>query len=266
MKKSDISLMLGIGIAFGCLVVAFMMEGGSLGGLFSPSALVIILGGIFGALTVSFGISTVLKQLPSGFGKSLSSAHHDPSKVIELFLTFSEKARREGLLSLETDLESELSGKEYDPLIKRGLSLVVDGIDNSAIEKIFETEIEEFEEREKNRIIVFEQAGGFSPTMGIIGTVLGLISVLSRLAEPEKLGESIAVAFVATLYGISFANIVFLPVANKLKAILKTEMAEKKLILQGLLSIQAGDNPRVLKEKLMCYMDEAARGKLREAE
>ncbi len=261
MGKKDISLFIGLGSAFGGLIVAFMMEGGNPLSLIGLSALVIIIAGTFGALAISFGVPTVL-TLPAGLIKALNAANHDHTHMVNLFVTFGEKARKEGLLSLEENIQSELGGKEYDPLLKRGLSLVVDGIDAAAIQGIFEVEISEYEEREKGKIMLFEQAGGFSPTMGIIGTVLGLISVLGNLSEPEKLGESIAAAFIATLYGIGFANIVWLPVANKLKLILKGEVELKSLILVGVISLQAGDNPRIIKDKLIGFIPENHRSKV----
>jgi chemotaxis protein MotA len=255
----DISLLLGMGTAFACLLLAFMIEGGSPVALIGISALVIIAGGVFGALTISFGLARVLK-LPVAFAKAMKPLPHHGTKLVDLFIYYSEKARKEGILSLEGDQEADDS---FDPIIKKGLSLVIDGTDAAAIQSIFEIEIMEFEEREKGDIILFEQAGGFCPTMGIVGTVLGLISVLSHLNEPEKLGESIAAAFIATLYGIGFANIVFLPVANKLKGILKEKIVEKNLILTGLISLQAGDNPRVMKDKLSGFLDDHEREKVR---
>ena len=262
MGKKDISLMLGMGVAFGCLIMAFVIEGGNPLKLIGISALIIIAGGTFGALTISFGLPTLLKELPSGFIRALNSSDLDHEKIVNLFVTFAEKARKEGLLSLEEDVQSELSAKEYDPLVKRGLSLVIDGIDASAINGIFEVEIMQYEERQKAKTAIFEQAGGFCPTMGIVGTVLGLISVLSHLNEPEKLGESIAAAFIATLYGIGFANIIFLPVANKLKAIMKAEVEMKSLILVGVISLQAGDNPRIVRDKLIGFIAENHRDKV----
>lgn len=253
------SLVIGLASAVGALLVAFMMEGGSPVKLVGPSAFVIIAGGMFGALTVSFGLAKVMK-LPGGVIKSMKPTPHNGVKLVDLFIYYSEKARKEGLLSLEGDTEADAS---FDPLIKKGLSLVIDGTDANAIKEIFEIEIMEYEEREKSEIMVFEQAGGFCPTMGIIGTVLGLVTVLSHLSEPERLGESIAAAFLATLYGIGFANIFFLPVANKLKGILKEQIAEKNLILTGLISLQAGDNPRILKDKLMGFLHDHDREKVR---
>lgn len=255
----DISLILGMGTAFVCLIVAFLMEGGNPIKLIGPSAFVIIAGGTFGALAVSFGLAKVLK-MPGGFIKAMKPTPHNGVKLVDLFIYYSEKARKEGLLSLEGDTEADAS---FDPLIKKGLSLVIDGTDANAIKEIFEIEIMEFEEREKGTVMVFEQAGGFCPTMGIVGTVLGLISVLSHLNEPERLGESIAAAFIATLYGIGFANIIFLPTANKLKGQLKEQIAEKNLILTGLISLQAGDNPRILKDKLMGFLEDHDREKVR---
>jgi chemotaxis protein MotA len=255
----DMSLVIGLGFGFGSLVVAFIMEGGNPIKLIGPSALLMIIGGMTGALTISFGLAKVLK-MPGSVVKSMKPTPHNGVKLVDLFIYYSEKARKEGLLSLEGDTEADAS---FDPLIKKGLSLVIDGTDANAIKEIFEIEILEFEEREKSEIAVFEQAGGFCPTMGIIGTVLGLVSVLSHLSEPELLGEKIATAFLATLYGISFANIIFLPIANKLKGILKEQMAEKNLILTGLIALQAGDNPRILKDKLMGFLSDHEREKVR---
>lgn len=262
MGKKDISLLLGIGLAFTCLIAAFMIEGGSPLKLIGISALIIIAGGTFGALTVSFGLGTVLKELPAGIIRAMNTNELDLPKLINLFVTFAEKARKEGLLSLEEDIQSDLADKEYDPLVKRGLSLVIDGIDATAIQGIFEVEIMQYEERTKAKTSVFEQAGGFCPTMGIVGTVLGLISVLSHLNEPEKLGGSIAAAFIATLYGIGFANIIFLPIANKLKGIMKSEIEMKNLILVGVISLQAGDNPRIVRDKLIGFIAENHRDKV----
>jgi len=255
----DISAIIGIGSGFVCLIIAFMIEGGNPVALIGISALIIIAGGVFGALCVAFGLSGVL-SLPVGFAKALKPAPHNGVKLVDLFIYYSEKARKEGLLSLEGDSEADGS---FDPLIKKGLSLVIDGTDANAIREIFEIEIMEFEEREKGTIALFEAAGGFCPTMGIVGTVLGLISVLSHLNEPEKLGESIAAAFIATLYGIGFANIIFLPIAAKLKNSLKEHMAEKNLILTGLIALQAGDNPRILRDKLSGFLSEHDREKVR---
>lgn len=263
--KKDISLFIGLGAAFACLILAFVMEGGSPLALWGTSAFIIIVGGLFGALTISFGIGEVLK-LPKYIGQTLGSPPHNPIALVDMFIDFAEKARREGLLSLEEEVNSDSSGAKSDPLIKKGMSMVVDGIDATAIEKIFENEISEYEERSKAGIAILEAAGGFSPTMGIIGTVMGLISVLGNLAEPEKLGESIAVAFIATLYGILFANIIFLPSANKLKGILKGQLAVKSLILDGVISLQAGDNPRLVREKLIAYIDEKSRDKVKSLE
>lgn len=258
----DISTILGIGVAFFCLILAFVIEGGSPIALIGISALIIIAGGVFGALTIAYGLKGVMR-LPIGFSKAMKSTPHHGVKLADLFIYYAEKARKEGLLSLEGDTEADPS---FDPLIKKGLSLVIDGTDAAAIRDIFEIEIAEYEEHEKLDIQLFESAGGFCPTMGIVGTVLGLISVLSHLNEPERLGESIAAAFIATLYGIGFANIVFLPVALKLKNSLKEAVAEKNLILTGIIALQAGDNPRILRDKLLGFLTEKDREKVRGVE
>jgi chemotaxis protein MotA len=171
----------------------------------------------------------------------------------------SEKARREGLLILETDVQGELTDERYDPLIRKGVSLVVDGTDPELIRTILEQEIYGFEERRKREAAIFEAAGGFSPTMGIIGTILGLVQVMTRLKDPSTLGPSIALAFLATLYGIALANLVWLPVANKLKLKMRIQRTKKEMIVGGVLSLQNGDNPRVVRERLAGFLEEDKR-------
>jgi chemotaxis protein MotA len=261
MKKSDISLIVGLGGALAALIMGFMLEGGNPLKLLSLSSIIIILGGTLGACIVSYGLTEVF-AIPTSVGRAMTAAPHDFTKIVDLFINFAEKARREGLLSLESDIETELNDKSYDPLVKRGLSLVVDGTDGAAIQGIFEVEIAEYEERMKGQVELFAQAGGFSPTMGIIGTVMGLVITLGNLSEPERLGESISAAFIATLYGIILANLFWLPVANKLKAILKGELEMKNLILTGVISLQAGDNPRIVRDKLIGYISESHREKV----
>ena len=163
--------------------------------------------------------------------------------LIEVMVNIAEKARREGVLSLEADIQGELSDKKYDPMLRKGLRLTVDGSEPELIKHMLENEISFYEERQKKNAAVFEAAGGFAPTMGIIGTVMGLINVLGNLANPDELGPAVAMAFVATLWGIGSANLFWLPVGSKIKLKMKLEVVQREMIVEGVMSIQAGENP-----------------------
>jgi chemotaxis protein MotA len=258
MNRINLSALLGIGIGFVALIAGFVIEGGNIFGLFVFSALIIVLGGTIGATLTSFTVVDVL-NIPRLFMEAMRMPRSDEVEVVELFVNMSEKARREGLLILENDVEGELTDDRYDPLIRKGVSLVVDGTEPELIRNILEQEISGFEERRKREAAIFEAAGGFSPTMGIIGTVLGLIRVMTNLKDPSSLGPAIAMAFVATLYGIALANLAWLPMANKLKLKVKIQKTKKEMIIAGVLSIQSGDNPRVAREKLAAFLDEHKR-------
>jgi chemotaxis protein MotA len=170
-------------------------------------------------------------------------------KITEL----AEKARKEGLLNLEEIVE-ELE----DPFLKKGLKLVIDGVESDTIEEMLENDISLFEMKQKHKVAFFEAAGGYSPTMGIIGTVTGLVLVLGNLGgDASELGHSIAAAFIATLYGIGFANLIWLPTGVKMKNKLKFEIQARKMVVTGILSIQHGESPTIVKQKLEGYLMEA---------
>ncbi len=169
--------------------------------------------------------------------------------VLDSLVETADKARREGLLSLESQL-SEIN----NPFLARGLQLVIDGTDPELTRNMLEMEIEAFENKEKVGQDIFMSAGGFAPTMGIIGTVMGLVHVLSNVSDPDKLGGAIAVAFLATLYGVGSANVLWIPFGTKIKGKSAKEVLLMELVLEGILSIQAGENPRVIREKLMTFL------------
>lgn len=252
----DIATPVGLLIGFGLIFGGFLLEGGSLLGLVQVSAGMIVFGGTLGALLVNYPLGQVLK-LPTGVMKAFIGKPHDPSGMITLFTRLAEKARREGLLSLEEE-EASLDS----PFIKKGVGLVVDGTDPELITAILEIEISAMEKRHGEVQGMLEAVGGYSPTMGIIGTVMGLVTVLSHLDEPEKLGGGVAVAFVATLYGVMFANLVYLPLAGKLRQQTHEEVMVRRMMLEGILSVQAGENPRVVQEKLLGFLPPAQRAKL----
>lgn len=221
-----------------------------------PSAFIIVFGGTIGATVCSFTTAD-LKKLPAVFKSVFTDKKIDYANVLESLVTIADSARREGLLSLETKINDI-----ENPFFARGLNLVIDGTDPELTRSMLEMEIQAYEEDKKVGVDIFMTAGGFGPTMGIIGTVMGMISVLSNLANPDELSAAIAVAFLATLYGIASANVLWIPFGNKLKVKLKREILLMEMILEGILSIQAGENPRVIREKLMTFLSADLRKEL----
>ena len=244
----DLSTILGIIAGIGSLIAGFVMEGGKVGSLLQLSASVIVFGGTAGAVVTSFPLSE-LKKFPQWIKTAFTSQSFGAAEAYETLVRFAEKARREGLLSLEQELESI-----SDRFTRQGMQLVIDGTDPEITREILESNIAVLEKRHKVGIAVFEAAGGFGPTMGIIGTVMGLVMVLGNLSDPSSLSESIASAFIATLYGVSSANLLWLPIASKLKMKDKAEVSAMEMVLDGILSIQAGENPSILKEKLKTHV------------
>jgi chemotaxis protein MotA len=231
--------------------MGILMEGGSLGMYVGPSAAAIILGGVIGTVFISFPLTTLLK-IPSYLIVAITNRSYNMDGMITTLTSFAEKSRREGILALEAEIQNI-----DDDFFKKGIQLVVDGSEPELVRDIMGTNIAIMEERHHLGASVFEAAGGFAPTMGIIGTVLGLVNVLSNLSEPEKLGGAIALAFIATLYGIGLANVVFLPIAGKLKNKSKAEKMYRELMMEGILSLQAGDNPRIVEEKLKAFLSQS---------
>ncbi|MGI6684025.1 MAG: flagellar motor protein [Bacillota bacterium] len=244
----DITTLLGLLLGFFGLIFGFIVEGGHIGSLASLPAFIIVVGGTAGATIVGTPLSA-LKKMPQWLKIAFKNQSLGAEQVYNTLIHFSEKARREGLLSLEQELAA-IENKS----IHQGMQLVIDGTDPEMIKDIMESSINAMENRHKIGIATFEAAGGFSPTMGIIGTVMGLIHVLGNLTDPEALSSSIAGAFAATLYGVALANVFFLPIANKLKTKNKQEVEMMEMILDGIVSIQSGENPSILKEKLKTHL------------
>ena len=239
---------IGIGVCLGTLALGATLEGTSVMALFNVPAFLIVFGGTFGA---TFAGSTLeqIKKIPVLYKKAISSDKPDMSAQLENLVGFAERARREGLLALDDEV-----GELEDEFTKKGLQLVVDGTDPELVREILENEIDGMVARHHAGTQSFEKAGGLAPTMGIIGTVMGLISVLQNLSDPGSLGPSISVAFIATLYGVGMANAVLLPVATKLKLLSAEEAELRTMTLEGILAIQAGDNPRVVADKLLSFI------------
>jgi len=247
----DITIILSLIFAVGSLILGFTLEEGSPGSLLQLSAAIIVFGGTFGALGVSFPFKVVAK-LPKCLGIAFKKRESNIGESIEYFHRISIKTRQEGLLVLESELKEE----GLDPFIRRGLQMVVDGVEITEVRSILDTKLEQMVERHESGIEIFAASGGFAPTMGIIGTVMGLVLVVSNLSDPEALGPKIASAFMATLYGIGTANLFWLPIANKLKVLDKEEVNEKLMYIEAICLIQQGTNPNTLVSKLQGFLSE----------
>lgn len=239
----------GLSVGIGGILVGMLLEGGRLGSLVNLPALLIVLGGTVGAVMLQSPLPVfrrALELIPWIFFPPPG-----PQRlVLEKLLDWSNLARRDGLLGLEMASETEA-----DPFTRKGLQLLVDGAEPPTIRHILEVELELRENRDLRAAKVYESMGGYSPTIGIIGAVMGLIHVMNNLSDPSTLGGGIATAFVATIYGVSLANLFFLPVANKLKALIIREVDAHQMIVDGLISIASGDNPRSIETKLQSYFD-----------
>lgn len=244
----DLALVIGFILGFGSLLGAFIIEGGNPVQLANISATMIVIGGTIGATLIAHPMDLVF-SLPKLIIKALTGRPPDGAQVINILVEFAQKARKEGLLSLERDVDAL-----KDPFMKRGLMLVVDGVEPETVKEILENDLEAMAKRHERGYAMLEAMGGYAPTMGIIGTVMGLVSVLSHLSSPEELGPAIAVAFIATFYGVSTANILWLPLGGKLKMKSKAEIFIRQAMIEGIMAIQAGDNPRIVEEKLQAFL------------
>jgi chemotaxis protein MotA len=244
----DLATIIGLVMAFGAVFGGAALEGVHISALVQPTAAMIVLGGTFGATFVCFPLPAIINAL-KGIKVAFLPAKVDHEQVVKDIINYATKARRNGLISLEQEAQSA-----RDPFIKKGISLVVDGIDPQKLRETLEADIMAFEDHTKHTIEFYEAAGGFSPTIGIIGAVLGLIHVMANLSDTSKLGGGIAVAFVATIYGLIIANVICLPIGTKLKIRMKEEMLRRIMILEGLIAIQNGENPHFIEQKLMAYV------------
>ena len=251
----NLPTLIGLGLGLGGIMGGYMMEGGQPASLINIPALIIVLCGTLAGTFVSFGMEQLM-TLPKLFLKTITGTAPHADHVVGQFVTMADKARREGLLALEGEAQNI-----NDQFLKKGLMLMIDGTDPELLRDILEIDVEALEHRHEENFKVLEAMGGFAPTAGIIGTVMGLITVLSNLANPAELGHKIAGAFIATFYGVFTANIFFLPMGAKLKGMSKEEAYVRRMVMEGILSIQAGDNPRVVQEKLESYLSPKARGK-----
>lgn len=244
----DFMTIVGLVVGIGALLVSVVLEGGHIASLVSPTAFLIVIGGTVGATAVCYTLDE-LKAVPALLKIAFKEQKYDSAEFIYSLVRFAEKARREGLLALEDEI-----AEVEDKFLKKGMQLVIDGTDAELVRSILDTELAFIQQRHNKGASIFETAGGFAPTMGIIGTVMGLVHVLGNLTDTESLGPSIAVAFIATLYGVGSANLFFLPIANKLKNRSAHQLLIHEVTLEGILSVQAGDNPRIVEEKLLAFL------------
>lgn len=250
----DIATIAGLIIGFGAVLVSFVMEGGHLSSILQLPAILIVVGGTIGASVITTSMKTV-SNIPNLLRLALFSNQTNPLRTIDNIVGMSEKARREGILGLENDLKNI-----KEPFFRKAIQLVIDGTEITVLKSILETEIAYIEERHKRGILFFQKMGGFSPTLGIIGTVLGLIHTLGNTENADKMAQAIAGAFIATLWGVALANLCYLPLGDKLKMRHEEELANLDLVMEGVISIQSGDNPRVVRTKLLSFISPQLRG------
>jgi chemotaxis protein MotA len=264
----DIASIGGIALAFIGILAGMMIEGGSIAQITQPTAAMIVLGGTMGAVMLQFPMNIFLAALKS-IGKVFMNKGPEGEAVLAQLVAFANKARKSGIVSLDQELN-----KVEDPFLRQALMLAVDGTEPNEVRKIMQLELDNKSEIEEKIPAVFEAAGGYSPTVGIIGAVLGLIQVMKNLADIDEVGRGIATAFVATIYGVAFANLICLPAAGKLKFRHREEQMIKEMMLEGVISILEGMNPRMIETKLRTYLfdskpekvDKASAGKVAEVQ
>ncbi len=247
--RPDIATLGGLLLAAGGILGGLLIEGGKLTDISQVTALMIVLGGTIGAVMVTTPLKTLIRAVKY-LGTVFFETREEPQQVIEEIIGFATKARKNSIISLESDLD-----QIADPFLRKAIALSVDGTDLQELRKMMELDLD-LQQRSGEAIAkVYEAAGGYAPTIGIIGAVLGLIQVMKHLENIEEVGRGIAVAFVATVYGVAAANLFFLPAANKIKARLHENMHIKELMLEGVLSIVEGLNPKLIRVKLNAFAE-----------
>jgi chemotaxis protein MotA len=254
-RRLDVTAILAVPVSVGLILLGQALEGGSVGSLLQLAAALIVLGGTCGAVLLSFSTTQVVQAV-----LALRHVLFDPleptADVIKRISAYANRARRTGVMTLEEDVD-----REPDDFLRRGLSMAVDGNSQSQIRAALEFDIDSISERDAVPPRVFEAAGGYAPTIGIIGAVLGLIHVMENLHDPSKLGPGIATAFVATVYGVGIANLVLLPIAGKMRERARAAARRREMLLDGILAIQEGLNPRLLEQRLAAFVNDRPRPK-----
>lgn len=249
MDKSSIG---GVLLALVGIVAGLLMEGGRLAQILQPTAALIVFGGTLGAVLLQFPLPTVGRAFGRIAHLFAAPRKHD-AQLIKMLISFANKARRNGVVSLDADLQTI-----QDPFLRQAVMLAVDGTEPSDLRRIMQVSLDSSTENEERLPAVFESAGGFSPTIGILGAVLGLIQVMQHLDNITEVGRGIAVAFVATIYGVGIANLFFLPIAGKMRIRLREDVKRCEMMLEGVISILEGMNPRMLEVKLTGFLDRPA--------
>ena len=240
----DPATLIGVGLGFVVIIVANVMEGGSPASLLLIPSILLVFGTTM-LVTVAGGTMADAKQAVKSLIKAFTGKSAPAGDVVDVVVSLADKARKEGLLALEDSLKTI-----EDPFLVKGVTMAVDGTDPDDLRDILEAEVHAKRAADKHGAKFFADAGGYAPTIGIIGTVMGLVHVLENLAQPDKLGHLIAGAFIATLWGVLSANVIWLPIGNRLKRLAELEVARMELIIEGVMAIQAGHNPRVIAQKL----------------
>lgn len=246
----DLGTVLGILIGFGAILIGNALEGGHLMALIQPTALLIVLGGTIGATMVGFPIKVFFRACRA-MTQVVSDRPRDQAKIVDEIVELATRARRDGIISIESAARNA-----SDPFLMRALMMAIDGADSKTMRDNLELMITHIEEDKERIPRVWEAAGGYAPTIGIIGAVMGLIHVMQNLSDVGAVGSGIAVAFVATIYGVALANLLFIPAAGKLKIKVKAEITLLELMMEGALAIQEGQNPTLVREKLQSFHHE----------
>ncbi|MBU0601800.1 MAG: flagellar motor protein [Gammaproteobacteria bacterium] len=238
----------GLGLGLAAIMAGQLLEGGRLSSLFQPAALVIVLGGTMGATMLQTRFPIFMRGMRMGRWAFVTPMQ-PPDDMIRKLVGWAQLSRREGILVLEKHVETE-----PDPFIRKGVQLLVDGADSERLREVMEVEITTYENTLRQAARVWDAAAGYSPTVGILGAVLGLIHVMENLGDPTRLGAGIATAFVATIYGVGAANLLFLPIGRKLQAQVSLLISVRELFVDGLVGIANGDNPRIIESRLLGYV------------
>ncbi len=252
----DIVTVIGLIMAWACLLGSAILEGmhggeapiDILASFIKLPPAILVFGGTIGASMIGVTMHD-LKQIPKHLAVAFKGLKSDPEGLIEKLSSYAVKSRRDGILALEPEIENA-----DDPFLKKGLQLAVDGVDVDHMRTILELDLKTMKQWFMEGAEFFVKLGGFSPTLGIIGTVMGLVNMLKNISSPDTMGPAIASAFIATLYGVCFANLVYLPIGNKIKKLMNVAMVEKQMMMEGILSIQAGMSPRLLEEQLRAFV------------
>ena len=243
----DLGTLLGIVSGFGLVIIAMSM-GGGLGAFINAPSVMIVCGGTMGATLINYPISDVLGVIKVA-KNAFFSQKVKTEKITEMLIEMSKVSRREGILGLEKTLKDI-----KDPFFVKGMTLMIDGIEPAKLSELLNTEVEYIEERHRLGAEIFMTMGNFAPAMGMIGTLIGLVKMLMQMDDPSSIGPSMAVALITTFYGVILANLVFIPISGKLRTRSAQELATKQLIMSGVLSVQSGDNPRMLEQKLHSFV------------